>query len=278
MPMLPEIELLDGAMGTELFAKGLRWGELPERWILERPEDVGEVHAAHASAGAELVLSCTFNLASPRLAAAGIETSVGAIAQAAVDVARRHAPHALLAGSVGPTGLVTPRNPNVPRVEVERWYAAAAGALSDAGVDLLWVESQWSLEEATIALSAMRTTDLPVVLTLSPPSTELTRPGALGPALRSLVALGASAVGVNCTMPDAPLAEALREVGELGVPLVVRPSAGLPGALASPEAFAQLLVELRAAGARWLGGCCGVSPEHLRRAKVRLDAAGSVRE
>lgn len=137
MPVLPSIELLDGAMGTALFARGLTWGELPERWLFEHPEEVGRVHADHVAAGAELVLSCTFNLASPRLAHAGLEASVGAVAEAAARVARRHAPLAVLAGAVGPTGLVTPSHPDVPKEAAERWYWAAACALKDAGVNLL---------------------------------------------------------------------------------------------------------------------------------------------
>lgn len=271
MPMRPSIQLLDGAMGTALFARGLAWGELPERWLFEHPEEIGQVHADHVAAGAELVLSCTFNLASPRLAHAGIESSVGAVAEAAARVARRHAPRAVLAGAVGPTGLVTPAHPSVPKDAIIRWYWAAACALKDAGVDLLWIESQWSLAEAMLALEAMQKTGLEVAVTLSP-AKELLEIETLGPALRALVAAGAAAVGVNCTLPQLPLAAMLREIDALGVPLVVKPSAGLPGAVVTPEAFAHLLVELREAGARWLGGCCGASPQHLRSAKELLDA------
>ncbi|WP_242344101.1 homocysteine S-methyltransferase family protein, partial [Anaeromyxobacter terrae] len=100
--------LLDGALGTALIARGLPLEALPEEWLVTRPDAVREVHAEHAAAGAGLVLTCTFNLAAPRLAARVDPGRVEALAATAVRLAREAAPHARVAGALGPTGLAGP--------------------------------------------------------------------------------------------------------------------------------------------------------------------------
>ncbi|HSN89777.1 MAG TPA: homocysteine S-methyltransferase family protein, partial [Anaeromyxobacteraceae bacterium] len=100
---LPSPLLLDGAMGTALIARGLPPGAFPEEWALERPEEVAAVHAAHAAAGAGLVLTCTFNAAAPRLEARLDPARIEAACAAAVRLARGAAPGALVAGALGPT-------------------------------------------------------------------------------------------------------------------------------------------------------------------------------
>ena len=275
MLQLPAVLLLDGAMGTELFLRGLVWGELPERWLLERPDEVARVHAAHAAAGAELVLSCTFNLASPkRLKDAGLAANVETLAETAVRLARRSAPGALVAGAVGPTGLITPQKEEPSAETLAEWYRDAGRALKGAGVDLLWAESQWSLAEARIALLAFKETGLPVAVTLSPVTSGgslLAGSGeALGDAFHTLVEAGAAAVGINCVLPNAPVTSTLRQATGLGVPIIAKPSAGLPGSVIEPKDFARWLVELRGAGAGWLGGCCGATPAHLAAARELL--------
>jgi 5-methyltetrahydrofolate--homocysteine methyltransferase len=177
-------------------------------------------------------------------------------------VARRGAPGAKLAGAVGPVHA-----PGLPPAEARERHAAAFRALAAAGVDLLWAESHYEPGEALGALAAARATGLPAVLTFTFGG-ERGRLAAAGgePAaacLRAAARAGAAAVGVNCTLPGAPVGALLRELPDLSVPLVAKPSAGLPGALVPPEAFATWAVELRRAGARWVGGCCGAGPAHL---------------
>ncbi|HSB18613.1 MAG TPA: homocysteine S-methyltransferase family protein [Anaeromyxobacteraceae bacterium] len=274
---MPEVLLLDGAMGTALLAAGLPAGALPEEWVLARPAEVAAVHAAHAAAGARILLTCTFNVASPRLGDRGLAGAAGAIAAAAAGLARTAGPGLRIAGAVGPTGLVTPGGPERPPAsELRGWYAAAFGALAAAGVELLWAESQWDLDEARAALAAGRAAGLPVAVTVTPlPDGEMRLPG--GPpaaeALRALAADGAAAVGVNCVPPGAAL-EALASwaSAHLGVPLVAKPSAGLPGAILGPGPFADRVAAAARAGARWIGGCCGTGAEHLAALAARAEA------
>ncbi|HYS80153.1 MAG TPA: homocysteine S-methyltransferase family protein [Anaeromyxobacteraceae bacterium] len=265
--------LLDGGMGTALLASGLPVEASPERWLLERPEAIAAVHAAHARAGAEVVLTCTFNLAAPRLRASGVTSAVEALAARAVALARSAAPSARVAGALGPTGLAG----QAPPAELRERYAEAFRALAAAGVDLLWAESLCDLAEARAALAAAHATGLPAVVTFTfrdgPPGLRTASGEAGEECLRAVASAGAAAVGVNCALPESAQAHAAlvaRCAGALGVPIVAKPSAGLPGAVIPPGAFADRAVELRGAGASWLGGCCGATAEHLAAVALRL--------
>src|SRR5512133_3499237 len=142
-------------MGTALLARGLPARTPPEAWLRERPEEIGRIHAAHAAAGAGVLLTCTFGCASPRVEASVGLNAVPSLCAAATRLARAEASprSALVAGAVGPTGLVSPGGA-VSLAPLEARYAVPLGALADAGVDLLWIESQWSLDEARAALAA----------------------------------------------------------------------------------------------------------------------------
>jgi 5-methyltetrahydrofolate--homocysteine methyltransferase len=259
------LTLLDGGMGTALLEAGLPAGALPERWVLERPAEVTRVHRAHALAGARILLTCTFNLASPRLRESGVETSVEELAARAVLLARAAAPGVRVAGAAGPGGRPGTDAPG----ELAEWHGRAFRALARAGADLLWTESHWDLAEARAALAAARATGKPAVATLTFREEGGALVAASGEeALECLIALagdGALAVGANCSLPGAPLAALFeRAAARLEVPLVAKPSAGLPGSLVGPDAFASWLGDLARAGARWLGGCCGCGSAHLR--------------
>ena len=256
--------LLDAGLGTELLDAGLPRDALPESWLLARPDVVGRVHASHAAAGAQVVLTCTFNLAGPRLRKSGVVAPLEDLARRAVDVARQAAPGVRVAGAVGPTLLAGSAAP----AELRERYEEAFRALAAAGVDLVWTESHWDLAEARAALAAARATGLPAVATFTFGDAGGVLTVASGePALACLEAAaddGAAAVGTNCVLPGAPLAALFARVApRLGVPLVAKPSAGLPGEIVSPEAFASWTLELARAGASWIGGCCGANAAHL---------------
>lgn len=254
-------------MGTSLQGRGLGAG-LPERWLLERPAEVEAVHRSHVEAGAEAVLTCTFNLAAPRLGS--LRPEVPALASAAVAAARASGA-ALVWGAVGPTALVRPGDPVRPSSAALRgWYAPAFEALARAGADLLLAETQWDLDEALAALEAARATGLPAAATFTygeglalpsgPPALE---------ALRALAEAGAALVGVSCVAADGALARLVAEAAGLGVPLLVKPSPGLPGALLAPRDFAARVAGLPAA---WIGACCGGSAAHVAALRSALQS------
>ncbi|HET8539203.1 MAG TPA: homocysteine S-methyltransferase family protein [Anaeromyxobacter sp.] len=303
--MLDRPTLLDAAMGTALIARGLPQGVPPEAWLRDRPEEIARVHAAHAAAGARVLLTCTFGCASARVEAALGAAAIGSLCASAVGLARGAAPPGVrVAGALGPTGLVAPRAPAAPtsaapptsappptstrtptrtrmptptrgappapsRGALEARYAVPVRALAAAGADLLWIESQWDLDEARAALAAARASGLPTVVTFAFAETggRLHAPGGstAEECLSAVASHGALAAGVNCVFPGPALAAlAAWAKARLRVPFVAKPSPGLPGAVASPEAFGEALRPAFAAGLRIAGACCGATADHLR--------------
>jgi 5-methyltetrahydrofolate--homocysteine methyltransferase len=268
-PLLEGPILLDGGMGTALIGRGLPAGALPEEWILSRPEDISAVHAGHAAAGARILLTATFNCSGPRLDARVDPARIEALCGWAERLARGAARGGLVAGSVGPTGLVPPLGPGAAESELRARHARPLSALAAAGVDLLWVEGLYDLGELRAALAAARPTGLPAVVTFGFPEREgrLTPPGGVEAVELFLAAQaeGAAAAGVNCAFPG-PALDALvaAVVPRLRIPFVLKPSPGLPGALLAPDAFAEALRPSLDLGVRLVGGCCGAGPEHLR--------------
>ena len=266
---------LDGAMGTALLARGLPPEVLPEAWVLHRPWEVAAVHASHARAGAEVLLSCTFNLA--RLDAAGGDLDAGEVARRALALARLARP-ATVAGCVGATGLAAIGGRGPSPAEFRERYGLACGALAAAGADLIWIETQHDLQESRAALSAGRRTGLPVVVTVF----LVPAPGGMAaldgsPGVELLEALwrdGAAAVGVNCVAPDGALVRIIAQAASrIPVPLVAKPNAGLPGQSIAPAPFAAGVAAAARAGATLAGGCCGAGPAHLRALAVAVGAA-----
>jgi len=254
--------LLDGGLATGLHARGLPGEALPEEWVLSRPDDVAAVHAGHARAGAGVILAATFNLVTPRLAARVGAERDEEIASRAVAIARQAAPQAAVAGSLGATA-VKGATPDL----VATRYQVACRALARAGAALAWIETQTDLSEALAALGAARAAGLPAVVTFVFREERGRLVGAEGvPAevwLSAAAALGAVAVGVNCTAPGPAMARLAFAVRALSVPFVAKPSPGPPGEVLAPDAFARAVAPVVEAGARLVGGCCGAGPEHL---------------
>lgn len=288
----PSPLLLDGAMGTALQADGLPPGAPPERWLRSRPDAIRQVHHGHAAAGARVLLTCTFNAASPRLAgqAPPLEPAgllCGAAAALAFDAAREAtAADGLprwVAGALGPLAVALPGGAAPPDPALEAPFTAPVEALAGAGVDLLWLEGQYDGREAAAALRAARRAGLPVVVTFTLAEAEGRLRAADGsaaePLLRAAVEAGAAAVGVNCVFAGPALtALAAWATGALGVPLVLKPSPGLPGAVLPPAGFAAALapaVRAALAGPALVGGCCGAGAGHIGALAAMLRDEGA---
>ncbi len=284
----PACVLLDGAMGTELFAAGLKQGRAPEWWNLEHPDLVAAVNRSYAEAGSDIVVTNTFGGTPIKLATVGLEGRCAEINAAAVRLAREACgDKTLIAGDIGPSGeFLAPMG--TATVEALRdAFTEQARALADAGADLLIVETMYDLREAEVATAAAAATDLPVISTMT---FESKRRGyftimgnRIGPSLRALAEAGASAVGFNCNVVPKDMLGMVREANaEVDLPIVAQPNAGQPDVTADglvydaePNTFAAELLEIVEAGARVVGGCCGTSPEFIRAARALLDAEAS---
>ncbi len=271
--------LVDGAMGTMLIDAGLAPGTPPERWVLERPDDVLAVHRAYARAGAEVLTTCTFGANRFHLERAGLALRIREVIHAAVSIAKEASEgRRWIMGDIGPIWS-PPSQAETPSPSGRRdAYAEQAHGLVSAGCDVLLIETMTDLDEALLALSAARAPGAPVIVTMSfAPEDETAPPESVA---ARLVEAGAAAVGVNCWRnAEQMLPVVTRMAAASGVPVIARPNAGQPRRNAddrlvydeTPERFAAGIARIVAAGARAVGGCCGTTPEMIAAARRAID-------
>ncbi len=280
----PRPLLLDGAIGTELIARGLRVrAEAPESWNLDRPDDVRAVHAAYAAAGSDAVQTNTFGLTRPRLGRFGLADRQRDICMAAVRLAREGAPNALVIGSLGPTGETVALGGKADVAPLRQAFAEAAATLAAAGVDAIHLETQFHPAELQAAVAGARegAPNLPLIasLALMPGATGLETPHGvpIDKMVRALEANLPDAVGANCAVEAERMLQAvvlLRERFDL--PVWAKPQAKLSDKCATgrssetPEKFARHARALVDAGASAVGGCCGTTPASIAALRAAL--------
>jgi 5-methyltetrahydrofolate--homocysteine methyltransferase len=267
--------LADGATGTNYQNMGIEPGVAPEEWVIDEPENVRELHRRFVAAGSDLVLTCSFGGTSLRLADERLAGRAVEVNRRAAELAREAVGEdVLVAGSLGPTGHLTEPLGPLTRDLAVATYAEQARALADGGVDLLVLETFFSLDEGLWALEGITSvSDLPLVVSYSFDQGTKTMMG-LTPTqvVEAFAPLGVAAIGANC---GKSLDDTDRIVAELlaaadGLPLWVKPNAGVPRMVrdavvydAGPDDLARHLVGYAAHGARIVGGCCGSTPEHI---------------
>lgn len=279
--------LLDGAMGTQLIAAGLRPGECPETWNAARPEALQAIHRAYLAAGARIATTNTFGGNRRKLSAYGLSGAVAELNRAGAAAARQAAcaagNGALVAGSVGPTGeFVAPFGP-LPFNEAYDIFREQMAALLAGGADFILLETFSDLGEARAAVLAAKDLGAAVGCTFTFDEHGRTLLGA-DPETVAVVLenLGCAFVGANCSLGPRDLVPLVRRMATVArVPVAVQPNAGLPrleGELAvypeGPEKFGRAGGDLLAAGASLVGGCCGTTPEHIRALRRAVEDAG----
>lgn len=278
--------LLDGAMGTELFDRGLSSGEAPERWNLTEQDRVASVYQAYVDAGSDMFLTNSFGGTHFRLALHNLDDQVFEVNKAAAQIARRVADSAdrrvLVAGSLGPTGELLEPMGTMTMQTCQESFAAQAAGLAAGGADIAWIETMSSLDEIRAAVAGVReTTDLPIGVTMSFDTAGRTMMGATGTDLGELaVELRLSAVGANCGNNLADTEAAVQQMRAVSDDLVLvsKGNAGMPewrGAelfySGSPEIMGAQADRVRAAGVTMIGACCGSSPAHIAMMRKVLD-------
>ena len=284
--LLPGPIVTDGAWGTQLQAQGLAAGECPDGWNLTQPARVETVARAYVEAGSQVILTNTFGANRLRLAAHGLGDQVAAINRAGAQISRRAAgSRARVFASIGPSGRMLALG-ETDEAELREVFAEQANALAAEGVDALLLETFSDLNEIRPALEAAKATGLPVVVSLlfdSGSARDRTMMGTTPEqAVAALVEAGADVFGANCGRGIdgyIPICRRLRAATDR--PLWIKPNAGLPELVAgravyrtSPEQFAARVPDLIAAGATFVGGCCGTSPAFVAAMVRRLNSEG----
>jgi len=270
-----QVIVFDGAMGTQLYNKGVFINQCYDELNLRAPDLVRDVHKAYRKAGAEVLETNTFGASRIKLAQYGLQTQVAEINRAAAKIAREVAEDDLLvAGAVGPLGIrLEPFGPTSVD-EARAAFREQLQALKDGGCDLFILETFADVHEIEQAILAAHEVDstIPVIAQMTIGSDCHTPYGVTVEDLaQSLDAFGADVIGLNCSVGPQIILDAIEKMSPVSRrKLSAQPNAGMPRDvsgrsmyMASPEYMATYAHHLVQAGAKIVGGCCGTTPEHI---------------
>lgn len=268
----------DGATGTNLQKMGLKAGTAPEDLVIDNPDFLLQLANRFVAAGSDIILTCTFGATRLRMKESKYAQRVADVNLRAVELARKAASAregVLVAGSIGPTGLLMQPMGLLSPEEAISAYTEQIKALAEGGVDLLVIETMFALDEASAAFDAARSvTDLPIVVSFSYDRGVRSMMG-VKPAqvMNMFKEKGAAVVGANCGTTLENMEKIVQEYAATapGFPIWAKPNAGLPrtdennNAIydVTPAQMGEAALRNIATGARIVGGCCGSSPEHV---------------
>jgi len=274
-----EVLVADGAMGSLLIQRGLKSGECPEALNTRQPQILEEIAKLYLDAGADLVQTNTFGGSPMKLAEYGLDERTEELNRAAVTCVRRAvAGRALVSGSCGPSGRILKPYGDAEPDDLYRGFGRQIKSLTEAGVDVICIETMTDADEADLAIRAAKSIapDTPVMATMTfdkTPRGFFTVMGVSIPAAAERLAkAGADILGSNCGNGIENMVNIAREFRvATKLPLLIQANAGLPelreGKLVypeTPEFFAAKARELMDAGVSIIGGCCGTGPEHIQ--------------
>lgn len=277
------IVFLDGATGSNLQKGGMPVGACPEEWILSNPKILIELQKEFMKAGSDIILAPTFTANRIKLAEYGLEDKIAEINKGLVGLSKTAVSQfndsedrkVYVAADLSMTGVqVQPVGP-LSFEELVDVYKEQLSYIIPEGVDLVLIETIMSLQECRAALLAVKETcELPVMVSLTFDESGRTLFGTdPRTAVIVLQGMGADAVGVNCSTGPDKMIKVIEEMKQYAsIPIMAKPNAGLPelidGRTVFPmgaEEFAGWMVKLADAGANLVGGCCGTTPEHIRK-------------
>lgn len=275
------VHVTDGAMGTMLYARGVFVNVCYDELNATRPELVADIHEQYVRAGAELIETNTFGANPVKLSAHGLDERTEELNRRAAEIARGAAAgRAAVAGAIGPLGVrVEPLGPT-SLDEARAYFARQAAGLLEGGVDGFVLETFSDLAELEQAAKAvLGLCSLPAIAQVTVGEDGRTADGAtVEQAARAAGGWGVAAVGLNCSVGPAVILDGLeRMAAATDLPLSAQPNAGLPRTvggrkiyLADPEYMGMYAKRVIAVGARFVGGCCGTTPEHVRRMREEV--------
>ena len=279
--------LLDGAMGTELIARGIEAGTCNDYLNIESPDTIFDIHRSYFQAGSDAVLTNTFGANKYALGRHGFAERSEEINTAAAQIARRAAgEEKYVLGDIGPSGDFLEPLGGLKPEELKEAFAAQVQALLAGGVDGFIIETMTALDEITIAIEAVKSVcDLPVFASMAfdKAGEDFRTMMGVDPAaaVAQITALGVDAVGFNCGGLNMEqyvgLAKVYASKVKGQVPILAEPNAGKPELVddkavyrVSPAEFAAVAEEIYSAGVNIIGGCCGTSPAHIEAMAKKL--------
>ncbi len=271
------VHVFDGAMGTMLYARGVFINVCYDELNLKAPDLVQDIHRAYVKAGAEILETNTFGANPVKLGHYGLADDTVAINHRAAELALEAAgggARALVVGAIGPLGIRLEPFGETSRLEAFELFKTQALGLLEGGVHGFVLETFSDLDEIREALRAVRSLcALPVFAQMTIQEDGKTAYGSDPEAVaRALDEFGADVIGLNCSVGPQGVLEAIERMARVtSRPLSAQPNAGLPRQvgdrkiyLASPEYTGEYAKRLVEAGARFVGGCCGTTPEHIK--------------
>ncbi len=281
-----KILVSDGAWGTFLQRKGLKPGDCPELWCLQRSGDVLDIAKSYITAGADMIETNSFGGSSLKLSHYGLGEKAGEINEASAKISRRAAGESnWVIASIGPTGKMLVMG-DITEEELYNSFKEQAIALEKGGADALCIETMSDLDEARLAIRAAKeNTALEVIATFTfdrIATGEFRTMMGVSPedAARVAIEAGADIIGTNCGNGFERMIDIVKIIRTVSgdIPVLVHANAGLPKNIdgedvfpETPEQMAALVPALVEAGAGIIGGCCGTTPEHIKAIKEAVD-------
>ena len=275
-----EILVADGAMGTMLMTQGLKPGEPPESLNISDPAALEIIAKAYLEAGAEIVQTNTFGGSPLKLSLYGLDGKTEEINRNAVRAVKRVVDNkGYVSGSCGPSGKLLKPYGDIDSETMYENFKRQTAALIEAGVDIICVETMTDLSEAMLAVRAAKTiqAEIPVMATMTFDPTPKGFYTVMGidveRAAQGLEDAGADIIGSNCGNGIENMIQIAREFkSHSTLPLIIQSNAGIPEMKGTetiypetPEFMAEKAKELSAIGVSIIGGCCGTTPEHIKR-------------
>jgi len=284
-----DILVCEGAMGTMLMAKGMPKGVCPESWAIENENILLSVHKEYVESGADIIIANTFGANGIKLKKFDLQEKGPDINRKAVDIARKAASDkAYVFGDIGPTGGYIKPVGDIEPEEMLKVFAEQVKVLSAAGCDAIILETISDLEELKTAIIAVKeNSKLPLISSMTFGKTEskgfrttsgISIPQFVNDSLLS----GSDVIGVNCTITIADMVELIAEIKKLCSSFIIaQPNAGMPKLIDGNTIYEQSVDEyikhvpkLIEAGVNIIGGCCGTTPEYIRKIKeIVIDQA-----
>lgn len=288
MEMLDQkVLILDGAMGSNLYAVGMTADVCAEQWMIEHRDLVIQLQKQYLNAGSDIIYAPTFSCNRVNLKHHNLDAELERICGDLIKIskeavmqwnleqkeAKKQKRNILIAGDMTMTGEALEPFGDMEYSELVDIYKEQTAAMLKEGIDLIVVETMMSLEECEAAVEAIRSlSDIPICVSLTFQTEEKTLYGAdAKESVKRLQKLGADIVGANCSSGPKEISATLLKMQEVTtLPLLAKPNAGMPHVVdgktvypMKPEEFASYAKQLIDRGARMIGGCCGTTPDHL---------------